>query len=363
MIAFTSRAVSVLMIAALASFASTPARAQLHPLVQALRPLSTDGIAGPDPNEDPPPIRFGQDVAIRNGLAFIGMPDAHTTGRVGVFTQGASGTWVRTATIIASDMTSDDEFGRAVSYRDNLLVVGSNRAAYVYKQVNGVWREQQKIVPPAADGVALFARDLKHEAGVLAIGTQGNETTRDSLYVYGQDATGKFVRRARLTVPTVAMRNGFGQSISMTSSMILVGAPNTFFFSEEGEPIGQGEVYAFLPGATQYVEAFRLRALVPPGRVWGFGSTIAMFDGRIAVGYHENTFFTEVETRGSVETFSREGSSVLHLGTTHGFTFARSIAIANNMLLVGSPIDSTCLFLGVGCVGVANLFNLNRFAP
>jgi len=34
---------------------------------------------------------------------------------------------------------------------DDLLIVGSARAVHFYKRVDGVWREQQKIVPSAAD--------------------------------------------------------------------------------------------------------------------------------------------------------------------------------------------------------------------
>ena len=145
------------------------------------------------------------------------------TGRVAVFTQGTSG-WTRTATITASDKTSGDAFGQAISFRDGLLVVGSRRAAYVYKQINGVWRELQKIVPPAADGVRVFSADLQHEAGVLAIGAFGNDTTRDSVYVFEQDATGKFVRRARMRAADGSLRDGFGASISMTKRIIVVGA-------------------------------------------------------------------------------------------------------------------------------------------
>jgi len=133
---------------------------------------STDG---PDTDR----TEFGFDVAIRNGLAFVGMPWALGTGSVAVFTQGTGG-WVRSAAITASDKTTDDEFGRAVSFRDGLLIVGSNRAAYVYKRVNGVWREQQKIMPPVADGMALFARDLKHENGILAIGAFGHRDPNGS---------------------------------------------------------------------------------------------------------------------------------------------------------------------------------------
>ena len=41
--------------------------------------------------------------------------------------------------------------------------------------------------------------------------------------------------------------------------------------------------------------------------------------------------------------------------------FPASVAIANNVLLVGSPLDRACMFFGVGCVGEANLFDLNHF--
>jgi hypothetical protein len=61
------------------------------------------------------------------------MPKTNASGQVAVFTQqGTTGHWTRTATVVASDRTEGDEFGRAVSYRDGLLIVGSNRAAYVY---------------------------------------------------------------------------------------------------------------------------------------------------------------------------------------------------------------------------------------
>jgi hypothetical protein len=113
----------------IAIIASGPALAELprHVRLQTWQPL-------PEEQSSPPlfddlPNEFGFDLAIRNGLAFVGMPVTMGTGQVAVFTQGTKG-WTRTATIIASDRTSGDEFGRAVSFRDDLVVVGSARAAY-----------------------------------------------------------------------------------------------------------------------------------------------------------------------------------------------------------------------------------------
>lgn len=423
MFTFTSRALVASMSVALASFSGNLASAELreHVVLQWFGPTAEEsGFEGPDTDR----TEFGFDVAIRNGLAFVGMPWALGTGRVAVFTQGTGG-WVRSATITASDMTTDDEFGRAVSFRDGLLIVGSNRAAYVYKRVNGVWREQQRIVPPAADGMALFARDLKHEAGILAIGAFGDRditvppTTADSVYVFEQDATGRFVRRARFTSHSGHFRDGFGGAIDMTSAiivvggggaayilgrnssgnwvqrqklvgsgepggfgdsvavdrgMILVGAPNTIVpghepTPEDPVPSVSGAVYGFVPGGTQYVEAFKLDQGLDEFNAYQFGLSIAMRNDRIAVGASSpfSWFDSESGRQGLVVTYSRDGSIVRPLGIfgdhrSYGPRAPVSIGIANNVLLVGSPFSGYCPWQE-RCAGEAVLTDLNRFEP
>lgn len=414
---FTSRVLLALACGALASLSGTPALGQTahHQYLQTFRPIPGVEVF-PDPNFPfgESPSEFGYDVAIRNGLAFAGMPLTLGTGRVAIFKQTATG-WVRSGTVTASDKMEGDEFGRAVSFRDNLLVVGSKRAVYVYKQVNGVWRQQQKIVPPAADGIVRFAPDLKHEAGVLAIGAWGvhlvpGAPVADSVYIYEQDATGRFVRRARILTPS-GHADGFGGSISMTNAiivvgssggayilarnqngqwvqrqklvasnpaaaaggfgspvavdrgMILVGATAEFLPDPTSESGGVfGEVYGFLPGATKYVESFRLRPIGNVFAPFNYGMSIAISGKRIAVAA-----ITLLEGEGAegatVAIYSRDGNTVSSLGqisTTRGasVTHVTSIAIANNLLLVGSPYAGRCLF-NDSCVGEANLFRMD----
>ena len=366
-----------------------------------------------------PPQRteFGSAVAIRNGLAFIGMPFALSTGRVAVFSQTTSG-WMRTATLTASDMTSGDEFGRAVSFRDGLAIVGSKRAAYVYQRVNGVWREIQKIVPPAADGNDGFARALKHEAGVLAIGAASASDAAGVLYIYQRDASGKFVQRARLRPADSAPFDSFGSAISMTNAIIVVGAPGQSstpgsayifgrnsggawaerqklialenqpgdrfgysvavdrgmilvgapFAAPEGGPLGpptsddhiaRGMLYGFTPGTGPYVETFRLRPRPDELSVYDhFGIAISMFDQRIAIAASDVA--TPMEPpEAFVLTYTRAASGLIPLGIARGVLYTEDVSIANNLLLVGSPLDSFC-FDGQ-CIGAANVFNLSLF--
>jgi hypothetical protein len=353
---------------------------------------------------------FGADVAIRDGFAFAGMPKTNASGQVAVFTQqGTTAHWARSATVVASDRTEGDEFGRAVSYRDGLLIVGSNRAAYVYKRVNGAWREQQKITPAPADSVHVFAVDLKHEAGILAIGASTQSAIPalpGSLFIFEQNAAGTFVRRARIMGPTnepafgravsmtkreivvgsneaahIVGRNssgnwvrrqrlvpanpvidgfdvsGFGAAVAIDNGLILVGAPNTLGPNESSS----GIVFGFVPGTGQYVQTFELSSQARSDQL-EFGSAIAMFGNRVAVSTTRINF-SDGEASAQVITYSRNGSSLQPLGTTgfdHG-TFPASVALANNVLLVGSPLDRACNFFGIGCVGEANLFDLNHF--
>lgn len=401
-----SRALLAALSVVSASFSIGHALAQQppeHVLFQRITPLPAEADAGP-PDFEPLDNWFGADVAIRNGFAFAGMPKTKGTGQVAVFTQqGTSGHWTRTATIVASDRTEGDDFGRAVSYRDGLLIVGSNRAAYLYKRVSGAWREQQKVRLGTEDGVV----DLTHEAGVLAIGARSETAT--SLYIFERNAAGTFVRRARITGPA---GEGFGHAIAMTKREIVVGSTNSAYifgrnssgnwvqrqrllpanpdaadfgaavaidqgmilvaatrtFSPPDE-LSLGSVHGFVAGTSQYVETFELSSQGTGLRF--FGSAIAMFGDRIAVSGEVFRTDPEFGAPAQVLTFSRNGSSVQPLGATgddhgdHGSFGASvagaSVAIANNVLLVGSPRDRNCFFANPCSVGEANFFDLNRF--
>jgi hypothetical protein len=387
----TPRAVLATIFIAL--IASGPALAELprHVRLQTWQPLPEEQ-SGP-PIFDDLPNEFGFDLAIRNGLAFVGMPLTMNTGQVAVFTQGTKG-WTRTATIIASDRTSGDEFGRAVSFRDGLVVVGSARAAYVFKQVDGVWREQQKIVRLVSDGGVFFARGLKQEAGVLAIRNEA------AVYIFERGTTGKFERRARFAPP--AGKSWSGNSISMTKREIVFGSPPAAYVlgrnssgqwirqqrlvplqpkgggfgetvaidrgmilvADRNAPNGEsaGLVYGFVPGQGKYVEAFQL-SQPDEWPATRFGESIAMFGTRFAVGATEfDDDGGETPNRAFVATYSRDGSVVRPLGFVQHSTVPTSIGIANNVMLVGSPLTGFCVW-GSDCIGEANLYDLSRFEP
>jgi hypothetical protein len=132
--------------------------------------------------------------------------------------------------------------------------------------------------------------------------------------------------------------------------------------SSYGDEDRSGTVHVFTPGATRYVETQELRS--PEPGILEFGSDIAMFGDHVAVAGSAFPVDSESEPDAKVVTYSRIASTLQPLGTT-GFgpaNFPASIAIANNLLLVGGPFEPEgCAFFGTPCRGRADLFQLNRF--
>lgn len=400
MLRYVTRALAACAsIAALTLLAPTAsADLPIHPRLQTLGPTAAD--ADPDSADD---TRFGTAVLIRDELAFIGLPDRFPGGRVGVYAASPTAL-VRTATLGPSPSETSGEFGRTLAYRDGILVVGARQAAYVFQRSNGVWAQRQKLTPPAADAVFVFADALHYENGTLAIGAQRNDLP-GAVYIYERDATGKFIARGKLLSPDSSVFDGFGASISMGGQAMVIGAPGNeaaYIFRRNsagvwrhnqklvpsdqpslhtgfgaavaidrqmiivGAPFAGGDLgsppgaaYVFTPGGGIYVETLKLDPgpdLFREGHVL-FGRQIAMFDQRVVIG--AQSFEGAGPLVGFVGfSFTRSGSSVLPRGVMRGDAFeSTALSIANQRVLVGIPCTTEAAF----CGGRAILYNLNVF--
>jgi hypothetical protein len=346
----------------LAVLSSFPAVAELpaHPAVAHLGPTAVESRLGdedgfPLPLNDP---HFGAAVAIRNGIALVGIPTALPTAHVAVYGQTASG-WVRSATLSVPDAVPtglrSNGFGRALTFRDGLAVIGSYSSLHVFRRGNGVWTDVQRIELPPNTGPTNLdlwqIRAMHFENGVLAIGLSSSIGS-SLVQVYELAATGKFVKRATLRAPGGSPGFGaavgfagntlvvggadnavyvfrrrsdgtwvrtqklvaadsspvasFGAAVAIDQGMIIVGAPEhecvdsgTYHLcggeSPEGAGAG-GAAYGFVPFNGQYVQVFRLR----PGAqehsdYWKFGRRIAMMGKHVVIDAAEQQFARDPE--------------------------------------------------------------------
>jgi hypothetical protein len=378
-----------------AACASIAAITLLAPAASAqLRVHSPQGGAGPNaadigPNpEGPEEPEFGAAIALRSELAFIGMPARSPGGTVAVF-RATPTELIRTGTLSPSDPVTHGSFGHLLAYRDGILVVCSQQAAYIFQRNSaGVWTQRQKITVPA--------RALRYEDGTLAIAASGE------VYIYERDTAGKFIPRGKLVSPdgsagafgaAIGMagpvmvasgvggvhvyrrsstgvwrhrqtlfaselvgteegaRSGFGAAVAIDRGMIVVGAPEL----REDTPETEGAAYGFVLDGGVYVEAFKLQPRQDGfnGDLANFGRLLAMFDQRIVVGAFR-VRSSESELNGvAVFSYTRSGSSVMPRGYALADFALGSLALADQRLLVGIPRDWR--------FGHAILYRLNVF--
>lgn len=403
---------------AIALLSSSAAFAELprHPVVQTLE--ATPEEIQPDPENMPQSLKFGWAVATRDGTAFVGMPEAFDHGRVAIFTQTTSG-WQRTGTLDVPANGFEGDFGQSLAFRDGYVMVGASQSVYVFKRGNGRWNLSQRLAAPA--GELDFAKSLHFEGGVLVVGAPNtlSDQRHGTAYVYERNAAGSFVLRTTIVPSDSHIGDSFGHAVSVASGVIVIGAPNgrapgaAYVFrrnssgawlerqrlvtsdTQDGDFFGWsvaidksmiaigapnvdiegvpdfpqtpdghaagGAVYGFVPVTGTFVETFKLRPSPDENFDYlNFGEQIAMFDKRIVVAAF--TSVSLITRSGYVHSYTRNGSTVTPLGLAAGFLESNAIALANQWLLVGSPLNFQCHNSG-SCIGEANVFDLNRLTP
>lgn len=182
----------------------------------------------------PQMLQFGEAVAADGGTILAGMPSfSDARGRVAVFTRQATGEWLRSATLQASDAVAGDAFGQSVALRGSLAIVTSGRAIYVFKQSASGWTQRQRL---AVDTDEWFNAALDFEQIFLTVGA-GRDNGPGAVYFYTLSPNGTFQRRRKLSAPTGAMEERFGSSVAVWGDTIVVGAP--------GYDSGKGAAYVY----------------------------------------------------------------------------------------------------------------------
>ena len=138
---------------------------------------------------------FGQKLAYAEGILAIsatgddGLADG--AGAVLLFRKGARGRWKRIAKLTASDGREHDFFGASIGFDGSILAVGAtgvdygrwdNGAVYVFEDVEGEWREVQRLaVDPPRVG-RHFGRSIAVQGDRMLVGSAEREPSPVRLF-------------------------------------------------------------------------------------------------------------------------------------------------------------------------------------
>jgi len=228
---------------------------------------------------------FGSSVSINGNVVVVGAPGADpggtdAAGAAYVFVKPGGG-WddmTQTAKLTASDKAAGVLFGQSVSISGDVVVVGANRAdpggtisagaAYVFVKPGGGWVDMTQTAKLTASDKAagdLFGQSVSISGDVVVVGANradpGGTSDAGAAYVFGKPGGGwtDMTQTAKLTASDKAEYDYFGYSVSISGYVVVVGAGR----ADPGGTDDAGAAYIFAkPGGgwTDMTQTARLTA-------------------------------------------------------------------------------------------------------
>jgi len=231
---------------------------------------------------------LGQSVALSGSTLVVGAP-FHTVGSNGwqgaayVFVE-SGGTWTEKAELTASDGLANDKFGSSVAISGSTIVVGAFQhtvgsntfqgAAYVYVESGGIWTQQAELTASDGGGYQDFGYSVAISGSTVLVGAYnhpvGSNDSQGAAYVFVQGGT-EWSQQAELISSDGGFSDSFGQSVALSGSLALVGAPG----HQVGSNPYQGAAYVFAESSGSWSQQAEL--IAPDGTLeTGFGSSVAI---------------------------------------------------------------------------------------
>lgn len=181
---------------------------------------------------------FGWSVSVSSDHALVGAPGAGKppdnihAGAVYVFARGKSG-WYQVDTLFPADQHPRDSFGHSVAISDEVAIIGSNNgrdngqtigSAYVFENISGRWRQVDKLIAKDTVGGDEYGKSVSvwGDTAVVGAPTIFGEHA-GAAYVFRR-LNGSWQQETKLVASDRSAGDRFGQSVSIYSDRIVVGA-------------------------------------------------------------------------------------------------------------------------------------------
>jgi hypothetical protein len=288
---------------------------------------------------------LGWSVDIENDVIAAGASWANETyvksGGVYMFRKGK--TWEQEALIVPSDLPMEANFGHSVDLDDNRLIVGApyidelvnaQGVAYIFRDDNGSWIQEARIVP--GDAFVNFAgASVAIDGDYAVIGAprdNADGVSAGSVFIY-ERIKGSWVFSERLTPNAPESYSYFGNEVDIVGGTILVGAE---YSDIAGANTGAVVVFQHSGGAWSQDQ------ILVPDEAWAwshFGGSIDMQGSAVVIGA-----YGDPNSNGAAYLF-RLGDNNQYEQTdllmasdgTFGDRFGNSVAFGSELVVVGAP--------------------------
>lgn len=341
------------------------------------------------PDDLMPQDKFGDAVSIDGNTIVVGAPtqDLHGDNSGAAYVYRFNGTdWVQTQKLLPTPFTTNQAFGGAIAVDGSDLLIGAfgdnangNASGVVYAYTNPdpntfEWTLSGTIRPDDNDTADFFGVAIDIDQGRAAIGAfenerpgQGNSILPGSVYLYERDANG-WTQTDNLYPPD-NHGAGFGFSVDLNGSQMIVGAPNSSVPIPGVLLAEAGAVYIYqYDGSTWGVPT--IVTSLTPDSTDKLGQYVAI-DGNVAVADAPQEYlFPTPPGPGRLSIFSRDNNGAwfeadTFTGGVTGFVGYRFFGIApvlvGNEVVVGTGYQdlhtgdggASLVTLDLGCMGTS----------
>ena len=247
------------------------------------------------PDEENDYQYFGQSVAISDNYAIIGgfgiVVNDIKSGAALVY-KNNNGNWEYQTKIVPFDAGNDDFFASALALSDDKLIIGSYRdngelddlsmsgSAYIYKNRDGSWEVEQKLYANDAKPFDFFGCSVDIHGDTAIIGAYGTDDLGNksgAAYIFTFNGT-QWIQTSRLTSPDGAKEDRFGHSVSISDNYLVVGA-----IGEDSLGNKAGSVYLYLKKDHSWIFYKKINAS-DGGTDANFGYALSLWQNQLLVG-------------------------------------------------------------------------------
>ena len=273
---------------------------------------------------------FGASVSVSGDTIIVGAygyddDGKSDVGRAYVFVRSSS-VWTHQANLTAgSDAREYENFGYSVSVSGDTAVVGLSswmsshqQRAYVFvRSSSGVWTQQAKLTAGSDTGTEdSFGHSVSVSGETIVVGAYRHDANGQhdsgSAYVFVRSSSGAWSQQAKLTAGSdVSYQGHFGQSVSISGDIIVVGEPqddhgsnsnNMYYNNNEN----QGSAHVFRRSGTKWNRVGKINAETYAAVNDYFGGTVAVSGERIVVGVGRKALNSSLEYAGAAYAFALE---------------------------------------------------------
>ena len=219
---------------------------------EAAKLLASDGAAND---------YFGNSVSVDGDVCVVGAysddDNGSGSGSAYVLRRSSDGTWFQEAKLLALDGAANDRFGWSVSASGDIAVVGAyenddagsaSGSAYVFHRASdGTWSQEQKLTASDAAAGDRFGQSVSVSGDMCVIGAWAdadNGSYSGSAYVFRRASDGTWSQEQKLTASDAVAEDRFGWSVSASGDVCVVGA-----YRDDDNGSNSGSAYVFRRGS------------------------------------------------------------------------------------------------------------------